>query len=83
MSEQHSAATEPRWNSEVAEKWLSRVDGIERSGAPIRELLMERARLQPGERLLDVDADQDPRQRPQRQRCIRAEWSPASISPQP
>jgi SAM-dependent methyltransferase len=60
MSDQESAATEPRWNSEVAEKWLSRVDGIERSGAPIRELLMERAHLQPGERVLDVGCGSGP-----------------------
>jgi 2-polyprenyl-3-methyl-5-hydroxy-6-metoxy-1,4-benzoquinol methylase len=60
MSDQDSTAAEPRWNSEVAEKWLSRVDGIERSGAPIRELLMERARLQPGERVLDVGCGSGP-----------------------
>jgi hypothetical protein len=73
MSDQHSAATQTTWTNEAAEKWLSRIDGIERSGAPIRELLMERARLQPGERGWMWDADQDPRQRPQLQRCIRAE----------
>jgi hypothetical protein len=79
MSDQESAATEPRWTSEAAEKWLSRVDGLERSGAPIRELLLERADLQPGERVLMWDADQDPPQRPQRERCIPAEGSPPSI----
>ncbi len=60
MSDQESAATEPRWNSEAAEKWLSRVDGLERSGAPIRELLLERAQLQPGERVLDVGCGSGP-----------------------
>ena len=60
MSDQESAATEPRWTSEAAEKWLSRVDGLERSGAPIRELLLERADLQPGERVLDVGCGSGP-----------------------
>jgi SAM-dependent methyltransferase len=63
MTDQESAATEAtkrRWNSQTAEKWLSRVDGLERSGAPIRELLMERAHLQPGERVLDVGCGSGP-----------------------
>ena len=60
MSDQESAATEPRWTSEAAEKWLSRVEGLERSGAPIRELLLERADLQPGERVLDVGCGSGP-----------------------
>ena len=60
MSDQESAATRRTWTSEAAEKWLSRVDGIERSGAPIRELLMDRAQLQPGERVLDVGCGSGP-----------------------
>jgi len=48
------------WTNQAAAKWLSRVDGIERSGAPIRELLMERAHLQPGERVLDVGCGSGP-----------------------
>jgi SAM-dependent methyltransferase len=60
MSDQDSAATKPRWNSEVAEQWLSRVDGLERSGAQIRELLLERAHLQAGERVLDVGCGSGP-----------------------
>jgi SAM-dependent methyltransferase len=60
MSDQDSAATQTTWTNEAAEKWLSRVDGIERSGAPIRELLMERAHLQPGERVLDVGCGSGP-----------------------
>ena len=60
MSDQDSAGTQTTWTNEAAEKWLSRVDGIERSGAPIRELLMERARLQPGELVLDVGCGSGP-----------------------
>jgi cyclopropane fatty-acyl-phospholipid synthase-like methyltransferase len=60
MSDQESAATEPRWTSEAAEKWLSRVDGLERSGAPIRELLLERAGFQPGEQVLHVGCGSGP-----------------------
>src|SRR5512133_2418365 len=60
MSDQDSAATKPRWNSEVAEQWLSRVDGLERPGAQIRELLLERAHLQAGERVLDVGCGSGP-----------------------
>src|SRR6187200_554868 len=60
MSDQESAATRRTWTSEAAEKWLSRVDGLERSGAPIRELLLERADLQPGERVLDVGCGSGP-----------------------
>jgi ubiquinone/menaquinone biosynthesis C-methylase UbiE len=60
MSDQDSAATQTTWTNEAAEKWLSRIDGIERSGAPIRELLMERAHLQPGERVLDVGCGSGP-----------------------
>ena len=60
MSDQDSAATQTTWTNEAAEKWLSRVDGLERSGAPIRELLIERAHLQPGERVLDVGCGSGP-----------------------
>ena len=38
----------------------ARVDAIERSGAPIGELLIERAHLQPGERVLDVGCGSGP-----------------------
>jgi SAM-dependent methyltransferase len=60
MSDQDSAATQTTWTNEAAEKWLSRIDGIEQSGAPIRELLMERAHLQPGEQVLDVGCGSGP-----------------------
>ena len=60
MNDQDSAATQTTWTNEAAEKWLSRIDGIERSGAPIRELLMERAHLQPGEQVLDVGCGSGP-----------------------
>ena len=36
------------------------MDGLERSGAPIRELLLERADLQPGERVSDVGCGSGP-----------------------
>jgi len=60
MNDQDSAATQTTWTNEAAEKWLSRIDGIERSGAPIRELLMEWAHLQPGEQVLDVGCGSGP-----------------------
>ena len=54
MSDQDSAATQTTWTNEAAEKWLAR----RRRNRTIRGanpgLLIERAHLQPGERVLDV-----------------------------
>jgi ubiquinone/menaquinone biosynthesis C-methylase UbiE len=60
MSDQETSAGETTWTSEAAEKWLSWVDELEKAAAPVRDLLLERANLQPGERVLDVGCGSGP-----------------------
>jgi len=60
MTDQETSARETTWTSEAAEKWLSRVDELEKAAAPVRDLLLKRANLQPGERVLDVGCGSGP-----------------------
>ena len=60
MSDQETAATETTWTSEAAEEWLIRVDELEKAAASVRDLLLERANLQPGGRVLDVGRGSGP-----------------------
>jgi SAM-dependent methyltransferase len=54
MTSPEPDASAPIWDDLRAKNWLSRVDGLEAQMVPISDALFDRARLQPGDRVLDV-----------------------------
>lgn len=49
-----NAAQIQHWNGEGGERWLANLDRVQYQLAPLGRMVMDRARFQPGERVLDV-----------------------------